>query len=167
MADAQCFTRLNGINIEYLDLSRCMFGDAELALICRAVFPALKFLRMDNNRISAMGIDSIAHSGFANVMFLHLCGNLLGNEGVQELARSHFPNLVDLRLSTLFANSDQNKISQVDGLDHVNFPKMQYLYLSQNNLADDAMGTLAKSNWPDLFVIMLCTCGMMLSLQHA
>jgi|JI6StandDraft_1071083.scaffolds.fasta_scaffold08301_2 hypothetical protein len=53
MMDAQCFTRLNGINIEYLDLSRCMIGDQELALICRAVFPALKFLRVDFNRISA------------------------------------------------------------------------------------------------------------------
>lgn len=101
MADATCFTRLNGVNIEYLDLSRCTIGDQELAFICRAVFPAIKFLRMDSNRITAEGVESIATSGFANVMFLHLSGNLLGNEGVKGLARNHFPNLVDLRLSTL------------------------------------------------------------------
>lgn len=52
--------------------------------------------------------------------------------------------------------SDQNKISELEGLDHTNFPRMQYLYLSQNNITDEGAQTLAKSSWPELFVIMLC-----------
>lgn len=77
--EAQCFSKLNGINIEYLDLSRCSIGDHELALICRAVYPALKFLRLDGNRISQEGVESLARSHFANVMFLHLNNNFLAN----------------------------------------------------------------------------------------
>lgn len=91
-------------------------------------------------------------------MFLHLSGNFLADEGLQALARNHFPNLVDLRLSNTGDNADQNRIAVLENLDEINFPRLQYLYLSQNNITDEGAVTLAKSNWNSLYVIMLCTC---------
>lgn len=53
----------------------------------------------------------------------------------------------------------QNKLSSegLGALDATNFPNLQYLYLSQNQITDEGAAKLASSPWRSLFVIMLCT----------
>jgi uncharacterized protein (TIGR02996 family) len=131
-----------------LDWSRNRAQDAGAALLAER-FTALQVLRLGNNRLTALGLESFPRAIFAPHLVILDLGNrpgesranLIGNQGMVALSRSRFPNLRALHLA-------RNQIGD-EGMKALasapHLPSLRVLDLAGNQLRRGATWALAAS----------------------
>ena len=128
--------------LQRLDLTGRMLGDAGAAALAAAAWPSLQQLSLNSNSLGPAGAASLAGAAWPSLQVLWLGNNNLGPAGAFSLAAAQLPALRELWLL-------KNNLGPAGAaaLAAAHFPALQRLYLSWNGISGEGRALL-QARWP-------------------